>query len=147
MLLGLVEKSSGRFQAFGQSIPEHLASIKQRIGVVPQNDNLDSDLTVWENLLTYGSYFNLPTKTVRKRSDELLRFFALSNRRNDIIEGLSGGQRRRLLLARALIHEPELLVLDEPTVGLDPQARYLIWQRLQSCGQRHDHSAYLALYG
>ena len=131
ILLGLVEKTGGTMEAFGLPIPEHLASIKQRIGVVPQNDNLDSDLTVWENLLTYGSYFNLPTKVVRQRSDDLLHFFALSNRKNDIIEGLSGGQRRRLLLARALIHEPDLLVLDEPTVGLDPQARHLIWQRLQ----------------
>jgi len=131
MLLGLMEKTSGMLEAFGQAIPEHLPSVKRRIGVVPQNDNLDSDLTVWENLLTYGSYFNLPRKTVRQRSDELLHFFALSNRKNDIIEGLSGGQRRRLLLARALIHQPELLVLDEPTVGLDPQARHLIWQRLQ----------------
>ncbi len=132
MLLGLVEKTGGTLHVFGQSIPEHLSFVKQRIGVVPQNDNLDSELTVWENLLTYGSYFNLPMKIVRQRSDELLQFFALTNRKNDIIEGLSGGQRRRLLLARALIHEPELLVLDEPTVGLDPQARHLIWQRLQS---------------
>lgn len=132
MLLGLVEKTAGQFEAFGQPIPERLSSIKQRIGVVPQNDNLDSDLTVWENLLTYGSYFNMPRKTVRYRADELLHFFALSNRKSDVIDGLSGGQRRRLLLARALIHEPELLVLDEPTVGLDPQARHLIWQRLQS---------------
>jgi len=131
MLLGLMEKTSGTLEAFGQSIPEHLPSIKMRIGVVPQNDNLDSDLTVWENLLTYGSYYNLPRKTVSLRSEELLHFFALSNRKSDIIERLSGGQRRRLLLARALIHQPELLVLDEPTVGLDPQARHLIWQRLQ----------------
>jgi lipooligosaccharide transport system ATP-binding protein len=132
MLLGLVEKTGGTLEAFGQPIPEFLSAVKKRIGVVPQNDNLDSELTVWENLLTYGSYFNMPRKMVRQRSDELLHFFALSNRKNDIIEGLSGGQRRRLLLARALIHEPELLVLDEPTVGLDPQARHLIWQRLQS---------------
>ncbi|MEJ2689346.1 MAG: ATP-binding cassette domain-containing protein [Deltaproteobacteria bacterium] len=136
MILGLVEKSDGSLQAFGKSIPEHLSAIKQRVGVVPQNDNLDSELTVWENLLTYGSYFNLPTKVVRKRSDDLLHFFALSNRKKDIIEGLSGGQRRRLLLARALIHEPDLLVLDEPTVGLDPQARHLIWQRLQSLREK-----------
>lgn len=136
MLLGLVEKTEGTLEAFGLPLPDHLPEIKKRIGVVPQNDNLDSDLTVWENLLTYGSYFNLPMKIARRRADELLHFFALSNRKNDIIDSLSGGQRRRLLLARALINEPELLVLDEPTVGLDPQARHLIWQRLQSLRER-----------
>jgi lipooligosaccharide transport system ATP-binding protein len=132
ILLGLVEKSGGSLAVFSRDLPEHLAAVKRRIGVVPQNDNLDSELTVWENLLIYASYFDLPLRTAKKRVKELLDFFALSNRKSDIIEGLSGGQRRRLLLARALIHEPDLLILDEPTVGLDPQARHLIWQRLRS---------------
>jgi len=130
ILLGLVDKTNGNLTVFSKDLPEHLAAVKRRIGVVPQNDNLDSELTVWENLLTYASYFDLPLRIAKKKADELLDFFSLSSRKGDIIEGLSGGQRRRLLLARALIHEPDLLILDEPTVGLDPQARHLIWQRL-----------------
>lgn len=132
IILGLVEKSAGDLQLFGCTVPEQLRQIKAHIGVVPQNDNLDTDLTVFENLLTYASYYNLNGAQAKKRSNELLEFFALENRRNDLIGHLSGGQRRRLLLARALVHDPELLILDEPTVGLDPQARYLIWQRLKT---------------
>jgi lipooligosaccharide transport system ATP-binding protein len=131
IILGLVEKTAGDLKVFGQEIPEQLRQVKSRIGVVPQNDNLDTDLTVLENLVTYASYYNLVGSKAKRRSEELLDFFALENRRNDVIDHLSGGQRRRLLLARALVHDPELLILDEPTVGLDPQARYLIWQRLK----------------
>ncbi len=131
MIMGLVEKTAGDLRVFDLSVPQNLVRIKKRIGVVPQNDNLDPDLTVLENLLTYASYYGIGAKKARPRADELLDFFALDNRRNEIIQHLSGGQRRRLLLARALIHQPELLILDEPTVGLDPQARYLIWQRLR----------------
>lgn len=132
IMLGLVAKSGGELSVFGHSVPEELRQIKARVGVVPQNDSLDTDLTVLENLLIYGSYYNLSPDDAKIRSDELLDFFALDSRRHDVITSLSGGQRRRLLLARALIHNPELLVLDEPTVGLDPQARHLIWQRLKS---------------
>jgi lipooligosaccharide transport system ATP-binding protein len=103
-----------------------------RIGVVPQADNLDPDLTVFENLLVYAAYFGINRSTARKRADDLLGFFALKNRSNEIIQHLSGGQRRRLLLSRALINAPELLILDEPTIGLDPQARHLIWERLEN---------------
>ncbi len=131
IILGLVEKTFGELTVFGQKIPEQLRSVKSRVGVVPQNDNLDTDLTVLENLITYASYYNLVGGKAKRRSDDLLEFFALENRRNDLIWHLSGGQRRRLLLARALVHDPDLLILDEPTVGLDPQARYLIWQRLK----------------
>lgn len=131
IILGLVEKTAGDLSVFGQEIPEQLRQVKSRVGVVPQNDNLDTDLTVLENLITYASYYNLVGVKARKRSEELLDFFALENRRDDLIYQLSGGQRRRLLLARSLVHDPELLILDEPTVGLDPQARYLIWQRLK----------------
>jgi lipooligosaccharide transport system ATP-binding protein len=98
---------------------------------VPQADSLDPDLTVAENLLTYAGYFNIPRKIALAKTDELLHFFALYNRRDEIIEHLSGGQRRRLLLARALINDPQLLILDEPTIGLDPQARHLMWERLE----------------
>ena len=131
IILGLVEKDGGELIVFGQHIPEMLRQIKTRVGVVPQNDNLDTDLSVMENLLTYASYYNLSRKRAFGRAEELLKFFALDNRRDELIDHLSGGQRRRLLLARALVHNPELLILDEPTVGLDPQARQLIWQRLK----------------
>ncbi len=132
MILGLVIKNSGELRVFDLTIPTDLRAIKSRLGVVPQNDNLDPDLTVLENLLTYAGYYNLEWARAHSRSLELLKFFALDNRRDEVIQHLSGGQRRRLLLARALVHEPELLILDEPTVGLDPQARYLIWQRLKA---------------
>lgn len=131
IILGLVEKTAGDLQVFGESIPEQLRFVKAKVGVVPQNDNLDTDLTVFENLITYASYYNLTGARAKRKAAELLHFFALENRRDDVIEHLSGGQRRRLLLARALVHDPDLLILDEPTVGLDPQARYLIWQRLR----------------
>ena len=131
MLLGLVRYTSGKITVFGESIPERLRQVKLRIGVVSQGDNLDPDLTVYENLLVYASYFGIERSTARKRADDLLDFFALKNRSNEIIQHLSGGQRRRLLLSRALINNPELLILDEPTIGLDPQARHLIWERLQ----------------
>jgi len=132
MILGLVEKSGGELLVFGEAIPEQLKTIKPRVGVVPQNDNLDTDLTVYENLLTYASYYQLPRWETNARACELLQFFALDNRRHEYIRQLSGGQRRRLLLARAMMHRPQLLILDEPTVGLDPQARHLIWQRLKT---------------
>jgi lipooligosaccharide transport system ATP-binding protein len=131
MITGLAQKTAGELHVFDLSVPENLVQIKRRVGVVPQNDNLDPDLTVLENLLTYASYYGIGSKKARPRAEELLHFFALENRRDEIIQHLSGGQRRRLLLARALIHQPELLILDEPTVGLDPQARYMIWQRLR----------------
>ena len=131
MLLGLVRSTSGEISIFGESIPERLKKVKLRIGVVPQADNLDPDLTVFENLLVYAAYFGINRSIARKRADDLLGFFALKNRSYEIIQRLSGGQRRRLLLSRALINKPELLILDEPTIGLDPQARHLIWERLE----------------
>jgi len=131
MLLGLVRSTSGEISIFGESIPARLKKVKLRIGVAPQADNLDPDLTVFENLLVYAAYFGIDRSTARKRADDLLGFFALKNRRDEIIQHLSGGQRRRLLLSRALINEPELLILDEPTIGLDPQARHMIWERLE----------------
>jgi len=131
MLLGMVEKSGGTMSIMQMDIPRQQQAAKRLIGVVPQADSLDPDLTVEENLLTYASYFNITGRKARARSADLLQFFALANRRGEIIEHLSGGQRRRLLLARALINEPKLLILDEPTVGLDPQARHLIWERLE----------------
>ena len=132
ILLGLVRPTSGKIHVFGEPIPKRLRHIKLRIGVVPQADNLDPDLTVLENLITYAAYYGIGRSIAKKRSEDLLHFFALKNRSNEIIQHLSGGQRRRLLLARALVNRPELLILDEPTIGLDPQARYLIWERLEA---------------
>ena len=131
ILLGLVRKSAGEISILEMPIPQNHREVKFRIGVVPQSDNLDPDLTVSENLLIYSNYYNVPKRLAADKIKELLNFFALSSRKNEIIDHLSGGQRRRLLLARALIHEPELLVLDEPTIGLDPQARQLMWDRLE----------------
>ncbi|MEA1868224.1 MAG: ATP-binding cassette domain-containing protein [Thermodesulfobacteriota bacterium] len=136
MLLGLVRSTSGEISVFGESISKRLKQIKLRIGVVPQRDNLDPDLTVLENLIVYAAYFGIDRSAAGKSADDLLGFFALKNRRDEIIQHLSGGQRRRLLLSRALINAPELLILDEPTIGLDPQARHLIWERLEDLRSR-----------
>ena len=110
--------------------------IKARLGVVPQIDNLDAELTVLENLLMYARYFDIPGDVARRRADELLEFVQLDERAKDQVEPLSGGMKRRLTIARALINEPELLILDEPTTGLDPQARHLLWERLYRLKQR-----------
>jgi lipooligosaccharide transport system ATP-binding protein len=105
-------------------------AIRARLGVVPQDDTLDTELSVWDNLIVYGRYFGLSRAEIRVRADELLRFFQLSDRRDDRVNPLSGGMKRRLTVARALINQPELVLLDEPTTGLDPQARHLLWERL-----------------
>jgi lipooligosaccharide transport system ATP-binding protein len=105
-------------------------AIRARLGVVPQEDNLDTELTVWDNLLIYGRYFGLPVPVIRERAAELLRFAQLDDRRDSRVDPLSGGMKRRLTIARALINRPDLLLLDEPTTGLDPQARHLLWERL-----------------
>jgi lipooligosaccharide transport system ATP-binding protein len=109
--------------------------IRARLGVVPQLDNLDLELTVLDNLLLYGRYFDIPRAESRRRSEELLDFVQLRDRARDDVETLSGGMRRRLVIARALINDPALLLLDEPTTGLDPQARQLVWDRLYNLKQ------------
>jgi lipooligosaccharide transport system ATP-binding protein len=110
--------------------------IRARLGVVPQDDSLDMELTVRDNLLIYGRYFDLPRKVVRERADRLLEFAQLAERADDRVEPLSGGMKRRLTIARSLINEPDLLLLDEPTTGLDPQARHALWDRLYRLKQQ-----------
>jgi lipooligosaccharide transport system ATP-binding protein len=110
--------------------------IRARLGVVPQEDTLDTELTVRENLLIYGRYFDLPRPVVRERADRLLEFVQLDHRADERVEPLSGGLKRRLTIARALVSEPELLLLDEPTTGLDPQARHAVWDRLYRLKQQ-----------
>ena len=110
--------------------------IRARLGVVPQQDTLDTELTVWENVLIYGRYFGLSRRELRPKIDELLDFVQLSERAGDKVEPLSGGMKRRLTIARSLVNDPELLLLDEPTTGLDPQARHVVWDRLFRLKQR-----------
>jgi lipooligosaccharide transport system ATP-binding protein len=129
-------KTSGRLEVFGMDVSAHPAEIKGLIGVVPQETNLDPDFSVHENLMVYSRYFDIPTGAARETIDGLLDFVQLSERRDTSIEKLSGGMKRRLILARALINNPRLLILDEPTVGLDPQARHLIWDRLRALRSR-----------
>jgi lipooligosaccharide transport system ATP-binding protein len=110
--------------------------IRARLGVVPQEDTLDIELTVRENLLVYGRYFGLPRAVIRERAAQLLEFVQLTDRADDMVEPLSGGMKRRLTIARSLINDPEILILDEPTTGLDPQARHVVWDRLFRLKQR-----------
>jgi len=131
MILGQSPPTAGTLRVFDQPIPEATRRVRARIGVVPQLDNLDPDFTVAENLRVYASYFGLGAEDVGERMDRLLAFAGLGERRDTRIEQLSGGMKRRLTIARALVNDPELLILDEPTTGLDPQARHLIWSRLR----------------
>ena len=132
MLLGLTPPSSGAVTVLGEPIPARARAMRERAGIVPQFDNLDPDFSVRENLVTYGAYYGRRRRQVEARMDELLRFAELTERADDPIQGLSGGMKRRLTLARALVNDPELLALDEPSTGLDPQARQHIWERLHT---------------
>jgi lipooligosaccharide transport system ATP-binding protein len=122
--------SAGELRVLGMDPATDGARIRSRIGLVPQEDTLDLELTVLDNLMIYGRYFDLPKKVIRQRAEALLDFSQLTDRAHDKVEPLSGGMKRRLTIARALVSEPELLILDEPTTGLDPQARHLLWDRL-----------------
>jgi lipooligosaccharide transport system ATP-binding protein len=132
MIYGAVIPTGGELSVAGLDVYRNERQIKRRIGVVPQENNLDDELEVRENLLIYGRYYDLPRKTVLQRTDELLDFVQLSDKVDARVEQLSGGMKRRLLIARALINDPEIVVLDEPTTGLDPQARHLVWDRLRA---------------
>ena len=128
--------SAGSLRVLGLDPERDGPSIRARLGVVPQDDNLDLELNVGENLLVYGRFFGLPRDEIRRRSAELLDFVQLTDRRDAKVDSLSGGMKRRLTIARALINTPELMLLDEPTTGLDPQARHALWDRLYRLKQQ-----------
>lgn len=132
LLLGLTTPASGTLTLCGEPIPQRAPQARMRVGVVPQFDNLDPDFTVVENLRIFGRYFGLERAVIEARVPALLEFARLESRAKAQVRDLSGGMRRRLTVARALINDPDLLVMDEPTTGLDPQARHLIWERLKS---------------
>jgi len=136
-MIGCVSSpSAGSMHVFGLDAATHGAQIRARIGVVPQLDTLDTELSVKENLWLYGRFFDLPRAECRRRAAELLEFAQLTDRADSIVDNLSGGMKRRLSIARSLINEPELLLLDEPTTGLDPQARHVLWDRLYRLKQQ-----------
>ena len=131
LCLGLVDPDGGSIELMRRPVPGQARPARVRVGVVPQMDNLDPDFTAEENLLVYGRYFGLPERLIRERIPQLLDFAGLASRGRSRIQTLSGGMKRRLTLARSLINDPELIFMDEPTTGLDPQARHLIWERLK----------------
>ena len=131
LLLGLIEPDAGSIELAGIAVPRHAREARMKVGVVPQMDNLDPDFSVRENLLAYGRYFGMSKAAVAARVPTLLEFAGLTSKADAQIAQLSGGMKRRLTLARALVHDPDILFLDEPTTGLDPQARHLIWQGLR----------------
>jgi lipooligosaccharide transport system ATP-binding protein len=123
-------RTSGTLNILGLDPDEHGPEIRAQLGVVPQADNLDQELRVRDNLIVYGRYFGIPRRQVARRADELLEFAQLSDRAKSRVDDLSGGMKRRLTIARALVNDPRILLLDEPTTGLDPQARHILWDRL-----------------
>jgi lipooligosaccharide transport system ATP-binding protein len=131
LLLGLTDPDGGSMSMFGLPVPERSREARMRVGIVPQMDNLDPDFSVSENLLVYGRYFGWKDAQIKARIPELLEFANLTHRADANIQALSGGMQRRLTLARALVNDPDLIFLDEPTTGLDPQARHLMWQGLR----------------
>jgi lipooligosaccharide transport system ATP-binding protein len=132
MIHCVLPPASGNLNVSGMNVTEKPREIKKMIGVAPQEDNLDPDFTVMYNLLVYARYFDIPKAEARKRAESMLKFFQLEEKQNVIIGQLSTGMKRRLILARALINEPQILLLDEPTTGLDPQARHLIWDKIRN---------------
>jgi lipooligosaccharide transport system ATP-binding protein len=136
-MLGCVSPpTSGDLSILGGDPVKDGAAIRARLGVVPQEDTLDNELTVRENMLVYGRYFGLPRTLINERTDQLLDFVQLTERAGDQVDPLSGGMKRRLTIARSLINDPDILILDEPTTGLDPQARHVVWDRLFRLKQR-----------
>ena len=153
MITAVSPPSEGHIQVLGYDLDLNPREAKARLGVIPQHDNLDPDLKVLSNLTTFARYFDIPAREAARRSLEVLHFFELTDKRNSSIAELSGGMKRRLLIARGLINKPSILVLDEPTTGLDPHAKYLVWQKLTElktqnitqilCTQNMEEAAYL----
>ena len=132
MIQAVSPLTEGKLTLAGMDVTEHGREIKGIVSVAPQEDNLDPDFTVFQNLIFYARYFDIPKEKAKTKADELLRFMQLDEKRDVVITSLSGGMRRRLILARALMNEPQILILDEPTTGLDPQARHLIWTKIRN---------------
>jgi lipooligosaccharide transport system ATP-binding protein len=130
MIQAVSPLTEGKLTLAGIDVTAHGREIKGIVGVAPQDDNLDPDFTVFQNLIFYARYFDIPKEKAKTKAEELLKFVQLEEKRDTIITALSGGMRRRLILARALMNEPQILILDEPTTGLDPQARHLIWDKI-----------------
>jgi lipooligosaccharide transport system ATP-binding protein len=135
LCLGLIEPDAGAIELLGEPVPKRAREARRRVGVVPQFDNLDPDFSVEENLIVYGRYFGMAPQDIARRIPQLLEFAGLTGREDAKIMTLSGGMKRRLTLARALVNDPQLVFMDEPTTGLDPQARHLIWERLRRLTQ------------
>jgi lipooligosaccharide transport system ATP-binding protein len=130
MIAAVSPVTSGELRILGRDPATDGPAIRSRLGVCPQEDTLDNELNVFDNLYIYGRYFGIPQRVVRERAEELLDFVQLTDKRTAKVEGLSGGMKRRLTIARSLINRPDILLLDEPTTGLDPQARHVLWDRL-----------------
>ncbi|MDQ0757240.1 lipooligosaccharide transport system ATP-binding protein [Arthrobacter sp. B3I4] len=130
MIGGVSQRTSGSLNIMGLDPEQHGPEVRAHLGVVPQQDNLDEELKVRDNLLVYGRYFGLPMSYLKPKADELLEFAQLTDKAKSKVDALSGGMKRRLTIARSLINEPRILLLDEPTTGLDPQARHILWDRL-----------------
>jgi len=130
MITGVSPPTAGEIRVLDKNLATDARDIKAVLGVVPQIDNLDVDLTVLNNLMTFARYFDIPKPEARRRSLEILRLFQLEDKMNNRLDELSGGMKRRLLIGRSLINNPKIIVLDEPTIGLDPQGKYLVWRKL-----------------
>ena len=136
MLSGVSTRTSGELRILGLDPTEHGPLVRNQLGIVPQQDWLDTDLNVLQNLVTYGRYFGMPRKVVRARAEQLLEFVRLTEKRTAHIDDLSGGMKRRVTIARGLINDPKVFLLDEPTTGLDPQARHVLWDQLYRLKER-----------